>query len=123
RPIEGSDRQQQQWQQDQEQADADALDADPAPGTLLRGRGSGLLLETGNGELHEIHALQVLNRAQPRPVCPKPPVPRSVAVISSTTSKWACTTVTSTFWAMRSPGLMVKGLLQRYQEDTNSCPW
>ena len=60
---------------------------------------------------------------QPRPVLPKPPVPRSLAANSSTSAKSACTTGTITIWAMRSKGSMTKLSLPRFHTDTISSPW
>ncbi len=57
------------------------------------------------------------------PVLPNPPAPRSLPANSSTMLNWACTTGTTTSWAMRSMGLMVKAAWPRFQQETKSWPW
>lgn len=58
-----------------------------------------------------------------RPVCPKPPVPRSLVSKVSTGVSRARTTGTKTSCASRSKGCSVKGASPRFQQDTISSPW
>lgn len=57
------------------------------------------------------------------PVLPKPPAPRSLAANSSTMSKPTCRTGTTSSWAIRSKGSIVKAVSLRFQTDTISWPW
>lgn len=57
------------------------------------------------------------------PVLPKPLTPRALWSKLSTTLKATCSTGTTTNWAMRSIGWMVKLSCPRFQTETKICPW
>ena len=57
------------------------------------------------------------------PVLPKPAAPRSLSSKESTTMKATCSTGTTTSWAMRSRGWIVKCSWPRFQVETKICPW
>ena len=56
------------------------------------------------------------------PVCPNPPVPRSVSVSSITSTISACSWRAMTIWAMRSPSLMTNSSPDRFMSITQTSP-
>src|SRR6185503_9864527 len=81
----------------------------PAPGDSLPDRAEGLApLRVARAMREQDQRGGLGLRHAQRPVLPKPPAPRRLAPKSSTTLKATCTTGTTTSWASRSIGLMVK---------------
>ena len=56
------------------------------------------------------------------PVCPYPPVPRSVSSSSATTSNSPCSWRATTICAMRSPAVITKSSVERFISSTPISP-
>lgn len=74
-------------------------------------RCSSLLLYNGAG--FEARIGMMFQGTYSFPVCPKPPLPRSVSSSTSTGNHSACSWRAMTIWAMRSPSFTVNGSVER----------
>ena len=71
---------------------------------------------------HHQYPKRQKNRFHFFPVCPNPPVPRSVSVSSVTSTISACSWRAMTIWAMRSPSLMTNSSPDRFMSITQTSP-